>query len=100
MLRIRDEQQLMPDYLATILRSSLTLAQTRHMMTGNTHPRLTNDDVVNLVIPVPKPVVQRAVSLEVHRRREAAKRLRADADAGWKEARRWFERQLLGEVAP
>ena len=39
----RDEKGrplLIPDYLAAVLRSSLVLSQTRHMMTGNTHPRL------------------------------------------------------------
>jgi len=52
-MRIRDRARLLPDYLATMLRSVLIVAQTRHMMTGNTHPRLANDDVVNLVIPIP-----------------------------------------------
>ena len=42
-LRVDNAQELLPDYLAAILRSNLTLAQTRHMMTGNTHPRLTNE---------------------------------------------------------
>jgi hypothetical protein len=38
--------RLIPDYVAAVLRSNLVLSQTRHMMTGNTHPRLTNEDVV------------------------------------------------------
>ena len=97
-LRIKDKNALRSDYLAAILRSSLTLAQTRHMMTGNTHPRLTNDDVVNLVIPVPSPVVQETIVGEVRRRREEARRFRTEADAGWQAAKRWFEEQLLGSV--
>lgn len=91
----------MPDYLAAILRSKLTLAQTRHMMTGNTHPRLTNEDVVNLVIPIPKDIAaQHAIAAEARRRREEARRLRAEAEAGWQEAKRWFEEQLLGPGQP
>lgn len=95
-LRVRDSTALLPDYLAAILRSSLTLAQTRHMMTGNTHPRLSNEDVANLVIPVPKPSVQEKIAIEARRRREVARRLRSEAEAGWLAAKCWFEEQLLG----
>lgn len=99
-LRVKDTYALQADYLAAILRSSLTLAQTRHMMTGNTHPRLSNEDVVNLVIPVPKPAVQEAIANEARRRREEARRLRAEAEADWQAAKRWFEEQLLGPAQP
>lgn len=97
-MRVKNNETLRPDYLAAILRSSLTLAQTRHMMTGNTHPRLTNEDVVSLVIPVPKPAIQEAIAIEARRRREEARRLRTEADAVWQAAKRWFEEQLLGPV--
>lgn len=96
-LRVDNAQSLRPDYLAAILRSSLTLAQTRHMMTGNTHPRLTNEDVVSLMIPIPKKVaVQETIATEARRRREEARRLRGEAEAGWQAAKRWFAEQLLG----
>jgi len=96
-LRSRDAATLRPDYLATILRSRLILAQTRHMMTGNTHPRLTNEDVVNLVIPVPKPAVQEKIAAEARRRRDEARKLRAEAEQGWRGAKAQFEAALLGE---
>ena len=96
-LRVRPGTALLPEYLATILRSSLILAQTRHMMTGNTHPRLANDDVVNLIIPVPDAATQTTIAAEVRRRREQARALRAEAESGWAEAKRWFEEQLLGK---
>lgn len=71
------------------------------MMTGNTHPRLTNEDVVNLVIPIPKEVAaQKAIAAEARRRREEARRLRAEADVGWGTAKRWFEKQLLSPAKP
>ena len=98
-MRVRPDVELLPDYLAAILRSSLTLAQTRHMMTGNTHPRLATDDVINLVIPIPDTATQTAIATEVRRRRERARALRAEAEAGWVEAKRWFEEQLLGPAA-
>ncbi len=95
-LRIKDDQLLLPDYLAVILRSRLIVAQTIHMMTGNTHPRLANDDVTNLVIPIPNLGVQQRIAEEVQRRRDEARRLRAEAETEWQEAKRWFEEQLLG----
>lgn len=97
-LRAKNSAALRPDYLAAILRSSLILAQTRHMMTGNTHPRLTNEDVVNLFIPIPKPAVQETIATEARRRREAARRLRDEAETGWQQAKHWFEEQLLGKA--
>ena len=95
-LRSKDTAALRPDYLAAILRSSLILAQTRHMMTGNTHPRLANDDVVNLVIPIPEIAVQETIAAEALNRREEARRLQSEADASWQSAKQWFETQLLG----
>lgn len=97
-LRVKNNETLRPDYLAAILRSSLILAQTRHMMTGNTHPRLTNEDVASLVIPVPKPARQEAIANEARRRREEVRRLRAEADSNWQAAKHWFEEQLFGGV--
>lgn len=95
-LRVIDEKALQPEYLAAVLRSSLVLAQTRHMMTGNTHPLLANDDVINLVVPIPDLKMQQAIAAEIRRRRERARTLHADAEQGWAEAKRWFEEQLLG----
>jgi type I restriction enzyme S subunit len=97
-LRVRDPRTLNPEYLAVVLRSSIILAQTRHMMTGNTHPRLSNDDVIELVIPIPKFEVQEEIAQEVQTRRREARRLRAQAEAEWQEAKRGFEEQLLERV--
>ncbi len=95
-LRVKDRETLLPEYLAAVLRSRLVLAQTVHMMTGNTHPRLTNDDVANLMIPIPAPEVQGVIAAEVRRRRQEARRLRVEAEAGWEGAKGWFEKELLG----
>lgn len=84
-----------PEYLAAVLRSSLTLAQTKHMMTGNTHPRLAAEDVVELVVATPSSEKQLAISKEVDRRRAEARRLRLKAREGWAAAREVFEEALL-----
>lgn len=95
-LRVRDRSALLPEYLAAALRSRVSLSQTVHMMTGNTHTRLTNEDVANLMIPIPSVEIQRKIAAEITRRRETARRLRADAEDGWQSAKRRFERRLLG----
>jgi len=83
-------------YLAAVMRSSIVLRQTRHMMTGNTHPRVANEDVGNLIVPVPNPEVQEKIASEVARRRIEARRLRDEASKLWEGAKQQFERELLG----
>lgn len=90
-------RELYPDYLAAILRSALVLIQTKHMMTGNTHPRLTNEDVVNLVVPIPPRELQKQIATEISQRQQMARHLRTQADAEWQTAKKRFEEQLLGE---
>ena len=97
-LRVKDRKSLLPEYLAAVLRSRLVLAQTTHMMTGNTHPRLAPDDVANLLIPIPELKVQEAIVVEVQHRQERSRELRAEVEAGWQAAKRWLEEQLLGHV--
>lgn len=99
-IRLRKEdnskEEISPEYLAVILRSSVILAQTRHMMTGNTHPRLTNEDVVNLVVPIPKDInLQKQIVLELQRRRAQARALRETAEREWASAKENFEKALL-----
>ena len=94
-LRCLDHQVLLPEYLATILRSRIVLGQTIHMMTGNTHPRLSNYDVENILIPVPSLEVQNAISAEMNRCRHQSQKLRMSAETNWSVAKVQFEALLL-----
>ena len=97
-LRIKPSKfQIDPGYLATALRSSLVVAQTKHMMTGNTHPRLANDDVGDLLIPVPDETVQMKIVSEIQCWRDEARRLRWDAEKEWEKAKAHFEVKLHGD---
>ena len=96
-MRVIDPSAILPEYVAAILRSDLTLSQTRHMMTGNTHPRISNDDVRNLYIPVPDITIQKIIVEELRTRRLEARQLKNEAEQEWQEARRRFEKELLGE---
>ncbi len=97
-MRIKNEAEVLPEYLAAIIRSDLILSQTKHMMTGNTHPRISNDDVKNLLIPIPPLAVQQHIVLELQRRRQEARTLKIEAEREWVEAKAQFEKELLGET--
>ena len=90
-----DQEVLRSEFLSVVMRTSLVVAQTKHMMTGNTHPRITKGDVENLLIPLADDTVQRTIVEETLSRQTAALRLRADAETVWREAREHFEKELL-----
>ncbi len=96
-MRIKEGVNVLPGYLSAILRSDLILSQTKHMMTGNTHPRISNDDVKNLYIPVPELSVQRQIEEELNQRRLEARKLKQQAESDWADAKAQFEKELLGE---
>jgi len=99
-MRVLDNSALLPAYLAVVMRTQLIVAQTRHMMTGNTHPRLANEDVVNLLIPLADISVQQRIVDEVEASQREAERLRTHAETLWQQARERFEQQLLkGDAA-
>lgn len=50
---LRVKNNIKSELLYNILLSDVVLKQTIHMMTGNTHPRLSDDDVKKLIIPIP-----------------------------------------------
>lgn len=95
-MRVIDENMVMSAYIATLLRTKVILNQTKHMMSGNTHPRLTNDDVINLMIPIPPTDTQQRIVGELHTRKERARQLRQEADTIWHEAQARFEQALIG----
>ena len=95
-MRVIDTTTVLPEYVAAILRSDLILSLTRHMMTGNTHPRISNDDVKNLCIPVPNIDVQAEIVKELGKRRIEARMMRAEAEQEWQAAKKQFEKELLG----
>ena len=95
-----DQEAPRSEYLSVVMRTSLIVAQTKHMMTGNTHPRITNGDVENLLIPLADYTVQRTIVEETLSRQADGLRLRAHAQTVWREARERFEQQLLQGSKP
>ena len=95
-----DQEVLRSEYLSVVMRTSLIVAQTKHMMTGNTHPRISNADVQNLLIPLADHTVQRAIVEETLSRQSEAMYLRAQAKFVWRAALEYFEQQLMEEGEP
>jgi restriction endonuclease S subunit len=86
----------LPEYLAAIMRSKIIVSQTKHMMTGNTHPRISNDDVKNLRLPVPSLDIQHTIVNEIRKSIEQVRRLKQEAESEWATAKEQFERELMG----
>lgn len=95
---LRAKPGVVPAYLAVLLRSALVTAQTVHMMTGNTHPRVAPEDAKLISIPIPDTTTQKAIAAEYEQRLAEADRLRAAANNDWLEAQRAFNEALLGPV--
>ena len=58
--------------------------------------RLDGDDLLSISFPAAADLPQQSIAAEIRRRRERARVLRVEAEAGWFEAKHWFEEQLLG----
>ena len=95
-MRIKNKNILLPEFLAEIMRSDLILSQTKHMMTGNTHPRISNDDVKNLYIPVPDVLLQRQIIEKIHNIKKESRALKKEAEQQWQDAKKQFEKELIG----
>lgn len=92
---LRAHDDINADYLAVALRSPYVTAQTRHLSTGNTLPRVADADIQGVFVPVPEPQAQRQIVAAYTRHRRDAQRLRTAADADWAKALSRFGNALL-----
>lgn len=99
-IRNADESRVMNDYLWCILRRKMCLTQMLQRASGGNYPAITEPELAKVLIPVPTMDIQNTIAAEARRRRDEARRLRAEADAGWQAAKLWFEEQLLGPAKP
>lgn len=93
--QVFEAHNIQPDYLTAILRSNMVLAQTKHLMTGNTLPRLQTTDIDNLIIPCPDLALQEKIVNEVSSFKDSAKRLQAEGNAMLEEAKQKIEKIIL-----
>ena len=84
-----------PDFLTIVLRSNMILAQTKHLMTGNTLPRLQTTDIDNLIIPCPDMNLQEEIVDSVSKIKDRAKKLKEEGNALLEEAKQKIENIIL-----
>ena len=88
------------DYLWCVLRSRICLLQMLQRASGGNYPAITEAELRNITVPVPDENVQCLVATEAVSRLEEARHLRAEAERTWREAKQWFEAQVLGLTTP
>src|SRR5690606_3255557 len=79
------------DFLALFLRSQIVVKQTKHLMSGNTLPRLQTEDIESLLVPVVAPELQKKIVCEANCRMAEAETLRRDAEVQLDAAKRRIE---------
>ena len=89
----------LPEFLSCFLRSKLIVRQTKHLMTGNTLPRLQTRDIERLLIPLPNEPHQLAICQAAKIRENKARQLQREADAELDRAKADIEAILLGDAA-
>jgi len=92
-------QDLTNAFLADYLRSRIIVSQTKHLMSGNTLPRLQTEDVENLLIPVPPVEVQEELAAHIQSIRTSAHELEEAARVEVEHAKAEVERMILEEVS-
>lgn len=98
-IRAVDESRISRTFLWAALRMSFSLKQMLRRASGGNYPAITQDELANVLIPLPDAATQRRIATEVIHRNEEADRLEAHAETVWREARAHFEQQLLKGVA-
>jgi len=96
---VLDGRSVRSDFLSLFLRSQIVVKQTKHLMSGNTLPRLQTEDIEGLLIPAVDPALQEEIVCEANRRMTEAETLRRKAELDLDAAKRCIEALLLGEVA-
>jgi hypothetical protein len=84
------------EFLAVFLRSQIVVKQTKHLMSGNTLPRLQTDDIENLLVPIVDQQLQERIVLESRKRGNDAEALFKQAEAELDQSKRQIEAMLLG----
>jgi type I restriction enzyme S subunit len=94
-LRCRDGFQ--PEAILWLLRTGLyrEIMYSRSRGATPSRFRLDGDDLLSIPFPTMDDPMQSMITAEVRRRYASSRRLRAEAEAGWKAAKHWFEEQLL-----
>ena len=90
--------EISPEFACLYLHSSIGQALLDYFKRPVARANINLEEIGDIPLVIPPKDVQEKIVIESHRRREDARRLCAEADAGWQAAKYWFEEQLLGPV--
>ncbi len=97
--RLKPSGGVVPEFLAALFNALRSIGYFGLLSTNfNNQAGINLETLSALRVPIPDAPVQQSIAAEIRRRRERARTLRAEAEQGWSEAKRWFEGQLLGPV--
>lgn len=92
-------EYLNPYFVYAWLRSRNSQVEIKRNITGATNGHLSPEDVSNILVPFPPPVIQEEIATHIRSVRERAKELEHEAQAEVERAKAEVERMILGEVA-
>lgn len=92
--------ELSPEFACLYLRSSIGQALLDYFKRPVARANINLEEIGDIPLVIPPRDIQEKIVVESHRRREEARRLRAEADSGWQAAKHWFEEQLIEPVQP
>lgn len=97
MTRLKVREGISPEFIAALFNALRSLGYLGLLSTNfNNQAGINMETLAALRLPIPDTSLQRSIAVEIRRRRERARVLRAEAEQDWAKAKRWFEEQLLG----
>ena len=97
LLRMAGNSECRADYLVAWLNSSIAQTILERHKTGGIMGHLTQDIVSQFLIPIPSDDIQQKIVQEICYKRQAATKIRQEAELEWETAKTRFEQKLLGE---
>lgn len=92
-----DSSIISPEFACLYLRSGLGQALLDYFKRPVARANINLEEVGEIPLVIPPIAVQNTIAAEARRRRDEARKLRAEAEQGWREAKAQFEVALLGE---
>lgn len=92
---LRCTKKINPDYLFGLVRSDLFIEVVCRTMAGTTYPTVSDEDILNLEIPLPNIVVQNKIAEEVKRRVQKAEQLQKEAKGELEKVKKEVEKIIL-----
>jgi restriction endonuclease S subunit len=96
-IRFSDENLISKSFLHSILKHRICLLQMEQRSSGGNYPAITQEELSNILIPLPPLEAQEKIAAQIQAIRERVKELDAEARAGVERAKAEVEKMILGE---